>query len=422
MSIYKYTNKSKVTPTGRTYSALKTIDAIAVLSGALVVDGIRLFLNNLPSFRQWFSRIELFINMVDGSRTREDNAVPSSWLENPVVKNKKIAVVQLKNGEKKSVTLKQLYETVLSENERLGMNRGGAEKQMLSEHQEQGLELQRVGQGQLDIVGKKGGFPGKMFSFLLNGWQDGSDVEYGVYCRADKVHDTLGKRWKGRDPKMVVSSGRFQYDVLRRCHTLDMHAMFVLLEPIPLRVLQPVMKDALEKRVEKLSRSEDDTGKAKEDIDHFVHLFDEKRIKGCDWVEGASMKKGTHIVLASTPKAGLVVEAISPGPIARRRTTLLGMNRNPLITASVFDCLIGQDAIDRDGGMRCLDGLIWCANGLKTDTRTNPHTFVSEIDFEGNELLGPFDRVEAVSLQSTSAFSVDREHKPKNFLKQFMRA
>ena len=70
-----------------------------------------------------------------------------------------------------------------------------------------------------------------------------------------------------------------------------------------------------------------------------------------------------------------------------------------------------------------MDGLVWCANGLPTDTRTNPTSIVCEVDDDGNELFGPFRDVERVSLLTPGAFKVeqDRQRKPRNYLRQFMR-
>lgn len=340
------------------------------------------------------------------------------WLDLPVAKGKKIAVIQGKNnGKKEAVTLKQLYEIVLKDSERQGTKRGGREKQMLPEIEEQYLELQRMGSGKFDIGEKK-----NTLSFLsdVGIWKkhNAGDVVYGIYCRPGRAREILGKRWKGIDPGQVVSSRRFQYDILRKCHLLDMHAMLVMMEPVPLRVVQPIMKRELEKRVDKLSGGDDGL---RQDIDTFVKLFDEDRVNGCDWMEGGAIKRGTQVILSSTPKAGLVVEAITPGPIGRQKTTIIGMNKNPIVTASLFDCFVGQNAVDKEGGLRCLDGLVWCANGLATDTRTNPNSTVSEIDVDGTELFGPHTNMETIHLGSATIFRIEKKNKPKNLLSQFMK-
>ena len=72
--------------------------------------------------------------------------------------------------------------------------------------------------------------------------------------------------------------------------------------------------------------------------------------------------------------------------------------------------------------MRCLDGLVWCANGLPTDTRTNATSTVCEVDEHGNELFGPFKTEESVSLSVPGAFEVEKDRKKRrNVLRQFMR-
>lgn len=352
-----------------------------------------------------------------GSTPRRDNAVLTDWLDLPITRGKKIAVVQTEEGGKKeAVTLKQLYELVLKESDREGTRRGGRDKQVLPELEEQQLELQRMGGGSLNVVKEH-----KAFRLPVGGaWKKDKpgDIVYGIYCRPGQAKELLGKRWKGMDPEHVVSSGRFTYDVLRKCHLLDMHAMLLMLEPVPIRDIQPMMRQELERRVDKLSVNGDGI---RHEIDDFVKLFDVDRVKDCDWMERGAIKKGTQVILSSTPKAGLVVEAVTPGPLGRRKTTIVGMNKNPLLTASIFHCFVGHEAVDRQGGLQCLDGLVWCANGLSADTRTNPFSGVSEIDLDGRELFGPDTNVETISLSSTSIFQMDKTKKPKNLLLQFMK-
>lgn len=364
--------------------------------------------------------------MVEGRSSQKTEAAAASqrgdaklvdWLDLPITKGKKVAVVQTnKTGKKEAVTLKQLYNLVVRERERQGTKRGGREKQTLSEVDEQQLELQRMGAGIINIEGNKNVL--SLLGGILRKNQSHGDVVYGIYCRPGRAREILGRRWQGIAPDEVVSSGRFQYDILRKCHMLDMHAMLVMMEPAPLKLIQPMMQNELEKRVEKLSTGDD---KIRDDIHNFVKMFDEHRVKESDWMAGGAIKKGTQIILSSTPKAGLIVEAIAPGPLGRRKTTIIGMNRNPILTASVFDCFLGHEAIDKEGGLRCLDGLVWCANGLATDTRTNAHSTVCEIDLDGTELFGPHTNVESIPLSAANIFRVEKTNKPKNLLSQFMK-
>ena len=341
------------------------------------------------------------------------------WLNHPSVKGKKVAVVSKADvfeSQQKSlvgvagnvgVTLKQLYRLVMFEDAKRGVARGGREKQIVSEMEEAQLELQRMGGGEVRVgSGKR------------------ANVAYGVYCRPKNVEMVLGRRYKGLDPSKVVdgSEGNFTHDVLRKCHALDMHAMLVTMEDVSLKACQGVLRDELGERAKRLGG-----GKHEGSIESFVGLFDESRLaKEDSFVDqkSGSIKKGTHIILSSTPKAHLVVEAVSPGPIARRTTTLLGMQKDPIVTAAVFECFVGQRAIDTQGGLRCLDGLVWCANGLPTDTRTNPTSLVCEVDEEGRELFSPFRQVENVSLLMPGAFKVeqDRKQRPRNYLRQFMKS
>jgi hypothetical protein len=364
--------------------------------------------------------------------TNED--APIDWLNHPSVKSKKVAVVDKQavlESQQKSlvgafgnvgVTLKQLYRLVMYEGGKRGVARGGREKQIVSEAEEAELELQRMGGGELCVSSSSSAGRGR------------PNVAYGVYCRPKHVEAVLGKRYKGLDPKEVVEGmeGRFAYDVLRKCHVLDMHAVLVMMEHVPLKACQQVMRDELGARVAKLGagdakRQQEQQGQKEQkeqqknnSLESFVRLFDAERLKKEEsFVDQKSgcIKKGTHIILSSTPKAHMVVEAVSPGPIGKRTTTILGMQKDPIVTASVFDCFVGHDALDTEGGLRCLDGLVWCANGLGTDTRTNPRSNVCEVDAEGRELFGPFTEMHHVSLNAPGVFRLeDRKNRPKNFL------
>jgi len=348
----------------------------------------------------------------------------SSWLNHPAVKSKKVALASkadVLEATQKSllaplgnvgVTLKQLYRLVMFEDAKAGIARGGREKQVVSEAEEGRLELQRMGGGEVRLGGKGG--------------SKKPNVAYGVYARPQNVEMVLGKRYKGLDPREVTDGmdGQFEHDVLRKCHAMDMHAMLVAMEDVSLKACQEAMRDELERRVGKLGST---GGNSSSSVDGFVRLFDVARLstlKEDSFVDQktASIKKGTHIILSSTPKAALMVEAVSPGPIGRRSTTILGIQKDPVVTASVFDCFVGRRAIDQAGGMRCLDGLVWCANGLPTDTRTNATSTVCEVDEHGNELFGPFKTEESVSLLVPGAFEVEKDRKKRrNVLRQFMR-
>lgn len=123
-------------------------------------------------------------------------------------------------------------------------------------------------------------------------------------------------------------------------------------------------------------------------------------------MEDGKIKEGTHLILSSTPDAGLNVEAISPGAIGSRKTTIVGRVKNPIMTAATFEAMIGANTIDKQVRENCLRGLVWCANGLRTNTRgRNADSRVSEIDNNGTELLRPSSKIEKLPL-TTSIFKI----------------
>lgn len=147
-------------------------------------------------------------------------------------------------------------------------------------------------------------------------------------------------------------------------------------------------------------------------------LCAEDRLGDCDWVQDGKIRKGTHVIVSTTSDAGLMAEAISPGTIGSRRTTLIGKVNNPILTAATFERFIGKNAVDKNARENCLRGILWCANGLDTNTRGHtPNHRVSEIDLDGTELLPTEAIVEELSL-STNVFKMatNKRDMPKMFV------
>jgi hypothetical protein len=44
---------------------------------------------------------------------------------------------------------------------------------------------------------------------------------------------------------------------------------------------------------------------------------------------------------------------------------VLGLNRNPLVTAAVFETFLGPHTVDDLGKANTGHGLLWCANGFR---------------------------------------------------------
>lgn len=79
--------------------------------------------------------------------------------------------------------------------------------------------------------------------------------------------------------------------------------------------------------------------------------------------KGQVVKEGTQFIVAATPRGLLTVEAISPGPLSSRSTSVVGTNRNHAVTAAVFDVFLGPRPVDQGGKLAVGNGMLWCANG-----------------------------------------------------------
>jgi len=191
--------------------------------------------------------------------------------------------------------------------------------------------------------------------------------------------------------------------------------MLLAMKQIPLSIAQNAAREQLRTSIDTVSQANKTNT---EDLESFISLFDEKRVKDCDWVENGNIKKGTHLIFSSTPFGGLVAEAISPGPLSKRKTTIIGKSDNPILTAACFESFVGKNAIDEIGRQRCLHAILWCANGLSTNTRgPNPDTRISEVDLDGTELLRPDQIIEELPM-STKIFFYEEDNmkRPKRLL------
>jgi len=117
-------------------------------------------------------------------------------------------------------------------------------------------------------------------------------------------------------------------------------------------------------------------------------LFADKRLASTGWVENGAVQKGTHIIVSATPQAGLTAEAITPGPIAKRKTSFIGTAQNPLLTAAVFDVFLGQNPLDIDAKRDVGTGVLWAANGLSFSPGKLGKHYVGTVGEDGKMELG----------------------------------
>lgn len=75
------------------------------------------------------------------------------------------------------------------------------------------------------------------------------------------------------------------------------------------------------------------------------------------------VKAGTHLIVSATPHGVLTVEAISPGPLRQRTTSVIGSTHSPTVTAALFNMFLGPRPLDPTGRLAVGNGMLWCANG-----------------------------------------------------------
>ena len=269
--------------------------------------------------------------------------------------------------------------------------RPGAHKQMLRPAEEAALELQRMGHGSVFSP------PARALRALLPGRRE---FAFGVFARPERARAVLGAAWAGRDPAATLSDPAFYADVLRRCHQVELTLMLLASRPLPLAAARPAVEAALRSRMEVLGGAAPLPAGDAADLAAFVHLLDDRRLEGAAWVERGAVRRGTHLIFSATPAGGLTAEAITPGALAERRTSLIGVAKSPLLTAAVFDSFLGAAPLDARGRRQVGAGLLWAANWLSFAEGEHPDVRVAvrnergELDFpppEGAERISPAD-------------------------------
>lgn len=290
-------------------------------------------------------------------------------------------------------------------------------KQQLREEEEQELELDRLGHG--NVYRRRVGGP---LGHLLPGQRD---FAFGIYADAEGVEDALCDRWAGLSPSEALAGDALFSDAVRSAPAARLALMARAARPVPLSGASRALEARLARSL--LARGAETGGGGAEaeadrrDLARFARLFDEERLRAADFVEatvvrdrrsGASttthtIREGTHLVLSSTPGGGLVAEAISPGPIGSRTTTILGSTRNPRVASAVFSLALGPEPLCAAAKRSAGHGLLWCANGLRFTPAPGPEHFRPGRDASGR--LAPPRAVggERVNLRRPGAFQLD---------------
>lgn len=233
--------------------------------------------------------------------------------------------------------------------------RPGSRKQVLRPNEEEALELQRLGHGNCFTHRKK------IFGIELP-WE--RNFTFGIYARPDRVRETMGPAWAGRDPEEVLASPAFYHDILERCAQVELTLTLLASRPLKLAAVRPVMEDVLRRGMERLGGAAPLPQPQDAALRDFVRQLDEQRLQGSGFVKDGAIAEGTHIILATDRRGGLSAEAITPGALAERRTAFIGRSKSPLLTAAVFDAFLGGEAVDTVGRKQTGRGFLWAANGL----------------------------------------------------------
>jgi hypothetical protein len=232
--------------------------------------------------------------------------------------------------------------------------RPGSQKQVLRPHEEEALELQRLGHGNCFTHRKK------IFGIELP-WE--RNCAFGIYARPSRVREVMGPTWAGRDPEEVLASPAFYHEILERCHQVELTLTLLASRPLKLQAVRPAVEGALRLGMERLSGATPLPERQDAALRDFVRQLDEKRLQSSGFVKDGAIAEGTHFILATDRRGCLTAEAITPGTLGERKTAFIGRSKSPLVTAAVFDAFLGPNAADEVGRRQTGRGFLWAANG-----------------------------------------------------------
>ena len=284
--------------------------------------------------------------------------------------------------------------------------RPGAHKQVLRQEEENALELQRLGNGNIFSPGA-----GKFFGIKMP-WERG--CAFGIFGRPDNIEKVMGSSWGGRRTEPILNAQEFYNDIMQRCNQVELTLMLLTSRPLPLSRVSPAVESVLRRGMERISRKIPLEKKDEASLKDFVGLLDARRLKNGGFLtdNGADVAEGTHFIFSTTSEGNLTAEAITPGSLSQRKTACIGVTDNPLLTVAVFDAFLGPNPVDPVGKRAVGRGVLWAANGLPFNTTMQKGGKVVGVATEDGELdLGQQGELECLP-PSTSLFqlvTVDRK-------------
>ena len=134
--------------------------------------------------------------------------------------------------------------------------------------------------------------------------------------------------------------------------------------------------------------------------------------------DGGKVRRGTHLFLTAAPEGGLVVEALTPGPLSEREQFLLAELPSRHVAYRALDAFCGPSAVDALARFDIGAALLFFANGFTTEDGGREGRFAPSWDmmlrrrelFDGNDATV---RSPAAAAAAAAAQAAERDWRPE---------
>eukprot|EP00873_Tetraselmis_striata_P005980 jgi/Tetstr1/426244/TSEL_016564.t1 len=233
--------------------------------------------------------------------------------------------------------------------------RRGAEKMELRRFEEDKLELELLGNGNVFS-------PAPIVRNMFGGRHDFS---YALYANTKRMPELMAGEWADKDPNIVMRDPSFFHDLLVNGPGMELTLMVMPGRDLPVSEAVSAIRPAMLRTLESIEHDEGDTA----DVEVFLRMFNQRRMAGAPFLErddkgNLMLKEDTRLMFKMGPDGQTYAEAITAGKIRDQQAIMIGSYFNPKVTYSFFDAFTGVNAVDPIGKQSIGRGALFITNGF----------------------------------------------------------
>mmetsp|Transcript_15925 Transcript_15925/g.44486 ORF Transcript_15925/g.44486 Transcript_15925/m.44486 type:complete len:497 (+) Transcript_15925:156-1646(+) len=235
--------------------------------------------------------------------------------------------------------------------------RPGAEKMQLRPWEEEELELELMGNGNIFS-------PVPVFGKLFGGRRE---FAYGVYARSKLVPEIL-EEWRNRDQTEVITDPGFYRDMIVSAPALQLTVMLIPSRDLPVAEAVDKLRPRMEAALSQLEPTDNDNRA----LDRFLNMFHQPHLKIAPFLKpGPVLQQGSRLIFTCGKNGQIVTEGINAGKIKDMMMTPVHWSPNNKVTYSFFDSFIGDNALDPVAKQSVGKGMSYIANGFSFQLSEN---------------------------------------------------